>query len=53
PVPRPGYRVGLPWAGQWHLLVNTDDPAWGGSGFSGTVAADGITASDDVAWQGQ
>jgi len=54
PVPREGYRVGLPWAGQWDLLVDTDSPAWGGSGFSG-YSLDGaqFTATTDMAWQGQ
>jgi 1,4-alpha-glucan branching enzyme len=54
PVPRPGHLVGVPWAGEWELLVDTDSPAWGGSGFTG-YSLDGtrFTATDDVAWQGQ
>ena len=32
PVPRPGYRVGLPTGGAWRELVNTDDERYGGSG---------------------
>jgi 1,4-alpha-glucan branching enzyme len=32
PVPRPGYRVGAPWAGAWTVVLDTDDPSWGGSG---------------------
>lgn len=32
PVPRPEYRVGVPTPGRWQVLVNTDDPAFGGSG---------------------
>ena len=35
PVPRSGYLVGLPWAGEWEVLVDTDSPAWGGSGYAG------------------
>ena len=54
PVPRPGHLVGVPWAGEWELLVDTDSPAWGGSGFTG-YSLDGtrLAASDEVAWQGQ
>ncbi len=32
PVPRPGYRVGLPRAGAWREVVNTDAAEYGGSG---------------------
>ncbi len=54
PVPRPGYRVGLPWAGTWDLLVDTDMPAWGGAGAGGYVFGGvGFEAGTDIAWQGQ
>ena len=55
PVPRTGHLVGVPWAGQWELLVDTDSPAWGGSGFSGYTLDGGttFTATGDVPWQGQ
>lgn len=33
PVPRTGYRVGAPHEGEWTLLMSSDDPAYGGSGF--------------------
>jgi 1,4-alpha-glucan branching enzyme len=32
PVPRPGYRVGVPVSGVWEVLLNSDDPDVGGSG---------------------
>ena len=32
PVPRPGYRLGVPMVGRWELLVSSDDEAFGGSG---------------------
>jgi 1,4-alpha-glucan branching enzyme len=32
PVPRQGYRVGVPVEGSWRLLANSDDPGYGGSG---------------------
>lgn len=31
PTPRPGYRIGLPKAGDWEVVLNTDAEAWGGS----------------------
>jgi len=49
PVPRPGYLVGLPWAGRWDVVLDTDAVAWDGSGHRGDQA--GVIASD-VAWQG-
>jgi 1,4-alpha-glucan branching enzyme len=54
PVPRPGHRVGVPWAGQWELLIDSDSPAWGGSGFSGySLEGTQFTADADIPWQGQ
>jgi len=32
PVPRPGYRLGLPTGGHWQELLNTDSEHYGGSG---------------------
>jgi len=56
PVPRPGYRVGLPWAGEWEVVVDTDDARFGGSAARGiATATDGATAIawPNIAWQGQ
>lgn len=33
PVPREGYRVGVPAAGPYRVMLNSDDPAFGGSGY--------------------
>ena len=46
PVPRRNYRVGVPHAGQWHELLNTDAGLYGGSnlGNGGSVGTSG-TAS--------
>ena len=33
PIPRSGYRVGVPRDGLWHQTVNTDASVYGGSGF--------------------
>jgi 1,4-alpha-glucan branching enzyme len=32
PLPRPGYRIGLPVAGAWRVVLNTDAAPFGGSG---------------------
>ncbi len=41
PVPRENYRIGLPKAGIWHEILNTDAAIYGGSGIGnlGTVTA--------------
>jgi len=43
PVPREGYRLGLPRAGRWREILNTDAAAYGGSnaGNAGGVEASG------------
>jgi 1,4-alpha-glucan branching enzyme len=42
PVPRYGYRVGLPKGGTWRELVNTDSTLYGGSGVGnlGSIQAE-------------
>jgi 1,4-alpha-glucan branching enzyme len=44
PVPRNGYRIGLPHAGDWIELLNSDGAGYGGSdlGNNGRVRADPI-----------
>ena len=46
PVVREGYRVGVPDGGDWRVVINTDDPRWGGSGAGtmGTIEASGEAA---------
>ncbi|MBI2866901.1 MAG: 1,4-alpha-glucan branching enzyme, partial [Chloroflexi bacterium] len=34
PVPRQGYRLGVPREGMWREALNSDDPTFGGSGHS-------------------
>jgi 1,4-alpha-glucan branching enzyme len=47
PVVRQNYRIGLPWAGVWNEVLNTDAPVFWGSGVvNGPVMADG------PAWHG-
>ena len=38
PTPRFGYRVGVPIAGSWNVIVNSDAECYGGSN-SGSAAA--------------
>jgi 1,4-alpha-glucan branching enzyme len=49
PVPRPAYRVGLPWGGRWRRLFDSDALEYGGSGYAG--AAGEVVAADEP-WQG-
>ena len=49
PVPRQGYRIGLPRAGRWRELVNTDSELYGGSGV-GNMG--GVTA-EEKPWHDQ
>src|SRR5205085_490223 len=46
PVPRYDYRIGLPVAGRWNEILNTDGEHYGGSGVGnlGSVEADGRPA---------
>jgi 1,4-alpha-glucan branching enzyme len=49
PVPRHGYRVGLPVAGRWDEVLNTDATDFGGSGVGNAGAVHAV----DSAWHGQ
>ncbi len=49
PVPRHEYRAGAPLPGAYRLLLSSDDPAYGGSGY-GLVDR---VPTEDVPWQGQ
>jgi len=51
PVPRPGHRVGVPWGGDWQVVVDTDAAWCGGSGYRGVAAA--VAADPSLAWQGR
>jgi 1,4-alpha-glucan branching enzyme len=48
PVPRHGYRIGLPRPGLWVDVLNTDEGRWGGSGVVQPEAR-----TDGTPWQGQ
>ena len=48
PVPRAGYRLGLPRGGAWRELLNTDAARYGGSG-----AANAAVTAEDAPWHDQ
>ena len=48
-MPHEGYRLGLPLAGRWAEIVNTDAGDYGGSGVGNL----GSIETDDVAWHGR
>jgi 1,4-alpha-glucan branching enzyme len=49
PVPRQDYRVGMPRAGAWREVLNTDAPEYGGSG----VGNPGAVEAEAVPWHDQ
>jgi 1,4-alpha-glucan branching enzyme len=49
PVPRPGYRVGVPFGGRWGLVLNGDDAAFGGSSHPVVTELE----ADAIPWDGQ
>ena len=48
PMPRQGYRIGVPQAGAWHEIVNTDSAIYGGS----NMGNGGVVDAEDVASHG-
>ena len=48
PIPRYGYRVGVPRLGRWVELANSDAEEFGGSGVTTGLPAD----ASDTAWMG-
>ena len=49
PVPREAYRVGMPHGGRWKVLVNSDAPEFGGSGYPLTDSFD----TTETPWHGR
>ena len=45
PTAHPSYRLGVPRAGGWRVLVDSDDPTFGGSGFRDLRGAGGVEAT--------
>jgi len=50
PVPRPGYRLGVPWGGEWQVLLDTDADEFWGSGARGTSTS---ATAEPIPWQGR
>jgi 1,4-alpha-glucan branching enzyme len=48
PVVRHAYRVGVPVAGRYREIMNTDNPVYGGSGVG-----NGVVETDALAWHGR
>ncbi|MCY1247698.1 1,4-alpha-glucan branching enzyme GlgB [compost metagenome] len=48
PVAREGYRLGVPVAGAYREIINTDGSVYGGSGVG-----NGVVESSSVAWHGK
>jgi 1,4-alpha-glucan branching enzyme len=54
PVPRHGYRLGVPSAGAWRVVLDTDAGSYGGSDHELVPGgADVIDADASTPWQGQ
>jgi 1,4-alpha-glucan branching enzyme len=49
PVPRHGYRLGLPREGRWRELLNTDSASYGGSDLGNP----GGVVTEPIPWHGQ
>jgi 1,4-alpha-glucan branching enzyme len=49
PVPRPDYRIGLPAAGRWREILNTDAPVYYGGGLGNFGAVQAVAEP----WGGQ
>ena len=47
--PKPDYRVGLPFAGRWREVLNTDATSYGGSGWGNYGGVD----AEQVVWHGR
>ncbi|GGG09040.1 1,4-alpha-glucan branching protein GlgB [Paenibacillus abyssi] len=48
PVQRDGYRIGVPSSGSYEMLLNSDDPAFGGEGVLGEASLE----IEKVPWHG-
>jgi 1,4-alpha-glucan branching enzyme len=42
PVPRHGYRIGLPYPGRWREVMNTDASVYGGTGLGNLGAVEAV-----------
>jgi 1,4-alpha-glucan branching enzyme len=49
PIPRAGYRIGVPTPGVWREILNTDSQLYGGS----NVGNRGVVVAGRLAWHGK
>ena len=49
PVPRNSWRIGLPAEGKWHIVLNSDDQKYFGSG----LVKNSIVISEQIFWHGK
>jgi 1,4-alpha-glucan branching enzyme len=42
PVPRPNYRIGVPYRGLWKTILNTDSVAYAGSNYDGPDTVEAV-----------
>ncbi len=49
PVPRSGYRVGVPFGGEWREILNSDAARYWGSGHHLNPSLH----AEDIAWHGR
>jgi 1,4-alpha-glucan branching enzyme len=49
PLPLEGHRIGLPHAGRWQEIINTDAAAYGGTGVGNL----GAFAAEGIGWHGR
>ena len=49
PVPRYGYRMGLPHGGRWRVILDSDEERWGGSDVGAGIELE----AEDVPWHGR
>lgn len=48
-MPREGYRIGVPFAGEYQEVLNSDSALYNGS----NVGNQGMTPSDPIPWDGR
>jgi 1,4-alpha-glucan branching enzyme len=48
PIPRPGYRLGVPEGGYWREILNSDADIYGGSGWGNQ----GGVQAEELSWHG-
>jgi len=48
PIPRDHYLIGVPLTGRYRKILDSDDPAWGGSGYSNQYTVD----AENEVWAG-